>query len=128
MLERGATPGSDDIGARMDLSRHDIDGGVAARPEHEAIGAAAAGESANAMKVRLSSLTSGLGGLRLEDPEVGEAGELLAGGRSDADGKRAGRDAIDLALADGAEIRAALEDSEFIADAGLSRLGDGAPA
>ena len=69
-----------------------------------------------------------IAGSRLDDPEIGEAREFLAGGRSRADREGAGGYAIDLAFADDTEIGPALEDREFIAGAGLARLGDRAPA
>ena len=110
----------------MDLG-HDINGRVASRPEHETIG------GRGGRRIRNGDEGQALASIRfegfwIEDPEFGETGEFFAGRRSDANSQRAGGDAINLPLADGAEIRAALNDSEFIPDAGLTRLRDRAPA
>mgnify|MGYP003430236803 CR=1 FL=1 len=91
---KGIDAGLGDIGARIDLGRN-INGGVAPRPEHEAIG------RRRGRRIRQCDEGQAVFVPRripstcwFDDPEIGEAREFLAACRSRADGERARRAAL----------------------------------
>ena len=108
MLVRGARPSV--FGARRaNRRRLHVDTGRRPRGHDEAIGS----RHARAVEQREQLHARGVGG-GFDEPELDEVGELLAARLDGVDGESAGRQAVDVVAAEGAEVARAQEDDDLV--------------